>query len=151
MVKKLIYVLVVLLAFVAGAVIGVSLNPNQLDKIPTANASKVEANTSNDAAANEKAQPVVSDQVQATLAGTWQYSDGTNKRVMEFLADGSGKDHAIVGTNDSVTAFNWEVIDSTHIKFDYSNSLEIVNMNLSQNILTLTFADGKASTYQRVE
>lgn len=149
MVKKLIYVLIVLLAFVAGAVIGVSLNPNQLDKIPTVKATKAEANTDPVATAKETA--VASDKVQTTLVGKWQYSAGTNQTVMEFLADGSGKNHAITGTNDTITPFNWEVIDSTHIKLDSSNSLEIATMNLTQNTLSLAFADNAAQIYKRVE
>lgn len=149
MVKKLIYVLIVLLAFVAGAVIGVSLNPNQLDKIPTVKATKAEANTAPETVAKETA--VAGDKVQATLVGKWQYSAGTNQTVMEFLADGSGKIHAIADTNDTITPFNWEVIDSTHIKLDSSNSLEIATMNLTQNTLSLAFADNAAQVYKRVE
>ncbi|MGE5391798.1 MAG: hypothetical protein ACM3PE_12120 [Deltaproteobacteria bacterium] len=150
MVKKLIYILIVLLAFVAGAVVGVSLNPDNLNRIPTVEAAKADTNTAKDNLSNEKAQPVAGDKIQTTLVGKWQFSYGTNQRVLEFLADGSGKDHSIVGTNDSVSAYNWEVIDSTHVKFDYSNSLEIVTMNLTQDSLTLTFADGKATVYKRV-
>jgi len=149
LVKKLIYVLIVLLAFVAGAVVGVSLNPNQLDKIPTANAAKAEADAAPDTTANEKA--VASDKVQETLVGKWQYAAGNNQNMMEFLADASGKNHSIVGTNDTITTFNWEVLDSSHIKLDYSNSLEIATMKLTQNTLTLSFADNPAQTYKRVE
>lgn len=149
MVKKLIYVLIVLLAFVAGAVIGVSLNPHQLDKIPTVKATKAEALTATDTAVKESA--VAGDKVPATLVGKWQYSAGTNQNLMEFLADGSGKNHAIAGTNDTITPFNWEVIDAAHIKLDYSNSLEIATMHLTQNTLSLAFADNAAQAYKRVE
>lgn len=153
MVKKLIYILIVLLAFVAGAVVGVSLNPANLNRIPTVEAVKAEAPAAKDTAVKETTTPaaVTSDNTKSTLVGKWQSADGTKKSVLEFFADGSGKDHLIVGSADSVRTFNWGIIDSTHVSFDYSNSLEIVTMALSQSSLSLTYADGQVNEYQKSE
>lgn len=151
MVKKLIYILVVLFAFVAGAVVGVSLNPANLNRIPTVEAVKADTPAAKVTTPTEKAQPVASDNIKSTLVGKWQSADGTKKSVLEFLADGSGKDHLIVGSADSVRTFNWGIIDSTHVSFDYSNSLEIVTMALSQTTLSLTYADGQVNEYQKAQ
>ncbi|NLW90067.1 MAG: hypothetical protein GXY34_00485 [Syntrophomonadaceae bacterium] len=151
MMKKLIYLLIVLLAFVAGAVVGVSLNPDNLNRIPTVEAVKADAGTVKDNTAVKAPQPVASDKVQSTLVGKWVFSDGTNQRVMEFFNDNSGKDHPVIGADDTVKAFTWQVIDATHISFDYSNSLEIVPISLTQDTLTLTFANAAPTTYQRAE